>query len=160
VILQHIQNNKLFTYIILLFLFYSIESIAMEPIKFTIDVDEESLRFTLINTSYDDIVVSQILSVGPSGKRGNVELFFIDKQGGKHILSAKINFRRPKESDFISLSPDSFIGKIFSFEKVKSYYNLVPGVYKVEGFYKNYDGEKYGAYTGKSNTSKLSINIK
>ncbi len=132
----------------------------MEPIKFTIDTDEENLRFTLINTSYDDVVVNQTLSVGPSGKRGNVELFFIDKQGKKHILSAKINFRRSKESDFISLSPYSFVGKIFSFEKVKGYYNLVPGMYKVEGFYKNYDGEEYGAYTGKSNTSNSSINIK
>jgi len=160
VIFQLIKNSKLFLTTVLLLILYSIEGNAVEMIKFTIKSDEDNLRFILINKSDEEIVINHIFSVGPSGKRGNIELYFIDTNNKKYILSSKVNFKKTMKSDFISLSPNAFIGKIFSFDDVKSYYNLVPGEYELEGFYKNYKGEEYGAFIGSTNTSRLKVNIK
>jgi len=157
---QTIQNKAIFLSIVILMLNYSIESMAMEPLQFTIKSNNEYLLFSLTNRSYDDILVNNIFSIGPSGRRGNIELIFVDLKGIKHELSAKINFSKFNKNKILSLSPNYFTGKAYSFSDIKKYYQLNPGEYKVEGFYKNYYGEEYGVFIGSSNISGLTIKIK
>ena len=158
-ILQHTKNNKLLAIFILLLAFLSAEGMTMDLIQFKIEGSEEGIRFILTNISSENITVNKKFSIGPAGKRGNIELIFTDKIGNKHHLSAKINYSQPQESDFISLSPSSFVGKTVTIETLKSYYNLEQGEYEVEGLYKNNDGKESGAFIGSSNISKLTVKI-
>jgi len=101
VIFQLTKNSKLFFTTLILMIFYSIEGNAVEVIKFKIDSEDEKLRFTLVNNSYEEIIVNRIFSIAPTGKRGNIELYFIDENDKRHNLSAKINFKKTSKNDFI-----------------------------------------------------------
>jgi len=132
----------------------------MEPIDFSLISKKNKLELRIKNSSAVDMLVNKKFSLGPAGKRGNIELSFIDNKGVVHELSAKINYSKGTDSDLIVLSPNESIEKEIDHNELIRYYNLDSGHYTVKGIYKNSFGEDKGAYMGKINSSPITIEIK
>jgi len=60
---------------------------------------------------------------------GSFSFIIKDELGQEHFLAVKLNEKC--NNDLIVLEPYRFIGRIFHNEELKHYYNLKPGVYKI-----------------------------
>lgn len=132
---------------------------AMEQINFLLSNEKNKLRMAVINNGDSGVLINKKFSLGPEGKRGNIELYFSSDDGEMHKLSAKINYGKVTEADLILLEPGKSFEKEISHSDLMEYYDLVPGIYTVTGIYKNNYLREMGAFIGKVESLPLTIKI-
>lgn len=139
---------------------YPFNGVAMENLNFDISSDNNKLNIKLVNNSSTDIIINKRFSLGREGKRGNIEFYFTDINGDIHKLTAKINYGRVTESDLMKLPPGKSFGKQFNINELLDYYDLAPGVYRVNAKYKNFNLEEMGAFIGEIESKPILLEIK
>lgn len=134
----------------------------MDSIKFVLFGKNDALSMYVVNNGTTDVLVNKKFSLAHAGDRGNVELIFTDTNGVKHLLVAKINYSKDDPQNSLLLPPTALIGKEISYSDLMEFYDLKPGIYIVQGVYKNANSaqDKPGLFVGRIESLPVKIEVK
>jgi hypothetical protein len=124
------------------------------------DADSPAVRFRLVNTGPEAVLVNGRLAVTQAGGAGDVQLSAVSDAGDVPFV-ADVNVGRPKAADFRELAPGDSVARDVDLRR----YLLLraPGSYTVTAAYRNkvagVDGMADVAWTGELAAEPLTVTV-